>query len=189
MITMKDIIREGHPTLRKVAEEVKLPLSNQDKKTLKRMLEFLINSQNEEIAEKFNLRPGVGLAAPQINVSKRLIAIYATDEENKLHSYMLINPKIISHSVELTYLYPCEGCLSIDREVPGFVLRPRRITVQAHQLMDNDEVVPVTLRFKNYMAIVLQHEIDHLNGILFSDRINPDNPFYVPEGVEPIKFE
>lgn len=69
MLTMKDIIRDGHPTLREKAKEVEVPLSNEDKETLKSMREFLINSQDEETANKYGLRSGVGLAAPQINVS------------------------------------------------------------------------------------------------------------------------
>lgn len=188
MLTMKDIIREGHPTLRKVAQEVELPLSDEDKTTLHKMLEYLINSQDEEIAQKYQLRPGVGLAAPQINISKRLIAVLTYDQNNNLHKYRLINPKIISHSVEQTYLMQGEGCLSVDREVPGFVIRPKRITVSAYNLQDDDTVVPIKLKLTGYIAIVFQHEIDHLNGILFMDHINKDNPFYVPDGVKPIDF-
>lgn len=188
MITMKDIIREGHPTLRKVAQEVPLPLTDEDKKTLNRMMEYLINSQNPEIAQKYNLRPGVGLAAPQINISKKMIAVLAVDENNNVHKYRLINPKIISHSVEQTFLLPGEGCLSIDREVSGFVIRPRRITITAFDLQDDGNVVPIKLKFSDYLAIVLQHEIDHLHGKLFIDHINKENPFFVPDGVKPINF-
>ncbi|HEY8364507.1 MAG TPA: peptide deformylase [Haloplasmataceae bacterium] len=189
MITMKDIIREGHPTLKIPALEVTLPVSETDKSILFSMREFLINSQNEEIAQKYELRAGVGLAAPQINISKRMLAIYANDENNNLYDYMLINPKIISHSVESTFLISGEGCLSVDREISGFVIRPKRVTIKALQLKENGDIIPITLRVKDYIAIVLQHEIDHLNGILFMDRINKDNPFYVPDDVNPIEFK
>ena len=70
MLTMKDIIRDGHPTLREKAKDVEVPLSNEDRETLKAMRTFLINSQDEETANKYGLRSGVGLAAPQINISK-----------------------------------------------------------------------------------------------------------------------
>ncbi len=80
MLTMKDIIRDGHPTLREKAEDVTLPLSDEDKNTLRAMREFLINSQDDEIAKRYGLRSGVGLAAPQINVSKRMIAVYLPDD-------------------------------------------------------------------------------------------------------------
>lgn len=71
MITMKDIIRDGHPTLRKVAEDVKMPPSKEDQEILKSLHEYILNSQDPEIANKYGLRPGIGLAAPQINVSKK----------------------------------------------------------------------------------------------------------------------
>lgn len=167
MITMKDIVREGNPILRKKAEKVPLPLNDQDKELLQKMLEFLKNSQDPEIAEKYQLRPGVGLAAPQVGVSKRMFAIHATDEQDRLYSMGIINPKVISHSVEENHLEGGEGCLSVDREITGNVPRYARITVKATTL-DGEEV---TLRLKGFIAIVFQHELDHLDGIMFYDRI------------------
>lgn len=183
MITMKDIVREGHPSLRNVAKEVSLPISNDEKQLLKDMLTFLKNSQDEEIAKKYNLRAGVGLAAPQLGIEKRLIAVHFEDTDGKLYSYGLVNPKIISHSVEGAYLAAGEGCLSVDRPVEGYVPRHRRITVTATDMNGN----PVKLRLKNYPAIVFQHEIDHLNGIMFYDRINKENPLKVPDNSVPIE--
>ena len=104
MILMKDIIREGHPTLRKVAEEVTLPLSDEDKKIAESLMEYVLNSQDDDLAEKYNLRPGIGLAAPQINVSKRMFAIYIEGEDEPELDIIAINPKIVSHSVEQTFL-------------------------------------------------------------------------------------
>jgi peptide deformylase len=180
LITMKDIIREGHPTLRKVAEEVKLPASEEDKKILHEMLEYVKNSQNPEIAEKYGLRPGIGLAAPQINVSKRMIAVHVTDEKGTLYSYALFNPKIVSHSIEKAYLTSGEGCLSVDRVVPGYVPRYARVTVTGTTV--DGEVVK--LRLKGLPAIVFQHEIDHLNGIMFYDHINQNDPFApIPDAI------
>ena len=79
MLTMNEVIREGNPILRDVAEEVSLPASEEDTNTLKEMIEFVINSQDPEMAEKYNLRPGIGLAAPQIGISKKMIAVHVTD--------------------------------------------------------------------------------------------------------------
>ncbi|EMA6341334.1 peptide deformylase [Bacillus cytotoxicus] len=183
MLTMNDVIREGNPILRAVAEEVQLPASEEDTQTLKEMIEFVINSQNPEMVEKYNLRPGIGLAAPQIGISKRMIAIHVTDAHETLYSYALFNPKIISHSVERTYLPAGEGCLSVDREVPGYVPRYARITVKA-TTVDGEEV---KLRLKGLPAIVFQHEIDHLNGVMFYDHINQDNPFAAPENAKPLE--
>lgn len=184
MITMEDIIREGHPTLRKIAEEVTFPLSDEDKQLAKDMMEFLKNSQDPKLAEEYDLRGGVGLAAPQLDVSKKIIAVRIPNpnfdsedtestESPTLFSDILINPKVISHSVQLAGLEDGEGCLSVDRPVEGVVVRNLRITITYY-------TVDGTLqkkKFKGYEAIVIQHEIDHLNGIMFFDRIDEQDPF------------
>ncbi|MFC0523966.1 peptide deformylase [Pontibacillus salicampi] len=181
MITMDDVVREGNPILREVADEVSLPPSEDERATLEDMLQFLKNSQDDELAEQYNLRPGVGLAAPQINISKRMLAVHFVDFNNKQYSYGLINPKIVSHSVEKTYLSSGEGCLSVDRDVPGYVPRYARITVKGTDLEGND----VKLRLRGFASIVFQHEIDHLNGIMFYDHIDKENPFKEPENASP----
>lgn len=185
MLTMKDIIREGHPTLALRAKEVELPLSEEDKKTLKLMMEFLENSQDPEISEEHELRPGVGLAAPQINISKQMIGVLTTDEKNeKFYKLLLVNPKIISHSVQKIYIPGGEGCLSVDREVEGLVPRHKKITVRAHQyLPETDELRKVEIRISGFVGIVLQHEIDHLNGVLFVDIVKDHL-----EEAEPVVF-
>lgn len=174
MITMENIIRDGHETLRKKAEEVELPVSTKDKETLNEMMEFLKNSQDEDLAKKYKLRSGVGLAAPQINVSKKMLAVYIQDDgKGNQIELQLINPKIVSHSVQKAYLNGGEGCLSVDEAKPGLVHRNYKITIQAYDIEGN----PFKKRFKGYPAIVLQHEIDHLNGIMFYDYINEEDPF------------
>ncbi|GGE66950.1 peptide deformylase [Priestia taiwanensis] len=183
MLTMKDVIREGHQTLRDVAKEVPLPASAEDKETLQSMIDFVQNSQNPEMAATYSLRPGIGLAAPQINVSKRMIAVHLTNQDDSLHSYALFNPKIVSHSVERTYLSGGEGCLSVDRDVPGYVPRYARITVTGTTL----EGEQIKVRLKGLAAICFQHEIDHLNGVMFYDHINKDNPFTQPEDAAPLE--
>lgn len=182
MLTMDDIVRDGHPVLRKTASEVALPPSEEDKKVLHQLMEFLQNSQNPEIASKYGLRTGIGLAAPQINVSKRMIAVHVTDKNGELYSYSLINPKIISHSVERSYLVSGEGCLSVDEPHPGYVLRFARITVKGYDAEGKE----MKIRLKGLPAIVFQHEIDHLNGIMFYDHINKENPMQKPEDAVPI---
>ncbi|WP_066176445.1 peptide deformylase [Bacillus marinisedimentorum] len=182
MITMKDIIKEGEPVLRETADEVGMPPSAGEQETLSDMLQFLKNSQDPEMASKYNLRPGVGLAAPQINIPKRMIAVHVTDEKDRLYSYALFNPKISSHSVEQSYLSGGEGCLSVDRDVPGIVPRYARITVQGTDVEGNK----VKLRLRGLPSIVFQHEIDHLNGIMFYDHIDQENPFDPPAGAKEI---
>ncbi|MBL1228652.1 peptide deformylase [Enterococcus sp. BWB1-3] len=183
MILMNDIIREGHPTLRKVAEETALPLSEEDIKLGQEMMTFLQNSQDPEKAEELELRGGVGLAAPQLDISKRIIAVHvpSSDMENPepVLSAVMYNPKIISHSVQDACLAEGEGCLSVDREVPGYVVRHSKITLTYFDANGEKQKI----RLKNYEAIVVQHEIDHLNGIMFYDHINENSPFNLKDGV------
>jgi peptide deformylase len=176
-ITMKDIVREGHPILRKRTREVNVPLSKQDQETLICMMNFLKNSQDPVLSKKYQLRAGVGLSANQIGLNQRMFTAYFTDEEGTEHEYALVNPKIISHSIMMVYLPQGEGCLSVDREVKGFVPRYEWVKVKAFNLEGKE----VTLKLKGYASIVIQHEIDHLNGIMFYDRINKENPFQVPD--------
>lgn len=176
MLLMNDIVRDGHPALRKKSIETTLPPTKEDITTLALMMDFLKNSQDDELAEKYDLRAGVGLAAPQIGVNKQLIAVHFTYDD-KLYSHQLINPKIISHSVEKAYLSNGEGCLSVDEKIDGYVPRYSRITVRAF----DPEGKPVKIRLKGYPAIVMQHEIDHLNGVMFYDYINDTNPYEIPD--------
>ncbi len=188
MILMKDIIREGNPLLHEKAVDVKIPLSKEDEQTLLSMIEYIFNSIDEDIAEKYKLRPAVGIAAPQIGILKKMIVILCYDEDGNEHFYPLVNPKILSYSDELIYLKGGEGCLSVDREVRGLVHRPRRVTVRAYVYCDG-ELVLKTLKLKNYVALVFSHEYDHLQGILFPDRINKEKPFFVPENSVPVIFK
>ncbi|HBZ51297.1 MAG TPA: peptide deformylase, partial [Erysipelotrichaceae bacterium] len=73
MITMKDIITDQDPRIREISKEVELPLSDEDRNKLMEMMEYLKNSQDEELSEKYHLRPGVGLAAIQLGIPKRML--------------------------------------------------------------------------------------------------------------------
>ncbi|WP_144529466.1 peptide deformylase [Peribacillus simplex] len=180
MITMKDIVKEGDPILRQVTDEVSLPISEEDRETLGCMMQYLKNSQDPKLQKKFNLREGVGLSANQIGLNKRMFVMYFPDEKGKLFEYALVNPKIISHSATMIYLPQSEGCLSVDRDIKGYVPRYERVKIKA--VDGNGE--EIEMRLKGFAAIVFQHELDHLNGMMFYDRINTENPFKLPENVE-----
>lgn len=180
ILTMDDIVREGDPVLRTVAEPVQLPLQQADREALQCMMQFLKNSQDEAMATKYKLRSGVGLSANQIGLPQRMFVMYLTDENGRKVEYTWVNPKIISHSMAMVYLPESEGCLSVDRPVQGFVPRYESVKVRGFDL----DGQPVTQRFKGYQAIVIQHEMDHLDGIMFYDRINQQNPFKLPQDVE-----
>lgn len=183
MILMKDIIREGNPTLREKATELTFPLTDEEKQLGEDLLQFLINSQDPEMIEKYNLRSGIGIAAPQVDVSKRMFALHLPDDKGNLISMVVVNPKIVSHSVEKAYLPTGEGCLSVDREVPGYVPRPQRITAKFFDLEGKEH----KMRLKNLPAIAFQHELDHLNGVMFYDHINQQNPFAEIEDAHPLE--
>ena len=188
LIDMDDIIREGNPTLRAVAEDVTFPLSDQEIILGEKMMQFLHHSQDPVMAEKLGLRGGVGLAAPQLDISKRIIAVLVPNQEDPdgnppKEAYSLqevmYNPKVVAHSVQDAALGDGEGCLSVDRNVPGYVVRHARVTVE-YFTKDGEKK---RIKLKGYNSIVVQHEIDHTNGIMFYDRINPNNPFEIKEGL------
>lgn len=166
------IIKEGHPTLNQVAKEVQIPMTDEDKNTLTEMMYHIKKSQIPEIAEKEGLRPGVGLAAPQINVSKRMFVVFLQDFDDKVMEYAFVNPEIVEKSDALTYLPTGEGCLSVDREVEGLVMRHQEIIIKT-KLFDVKEQTlrSVKMKLKGYPAIVFQHEFDHIDGILFPEKI------------------
>mgnify|MGYP001533424555 CR=1 FL=1 len=83
------------------------------------------------------------------------------------------SPKIISQSEELIYVGEGEGCLSVNREVEGIVPRHARITIEYYDYEGNKK----TMRAREDLAVAFQHEIDHLDGILFVDKIDPKNPY------------
>jgi len=167
------ILDEKNKILHQVSKEVKFPLTDKQKKDIKDMLTYLKMSQIEEYSQKYNLRPGMGLSYVQIGVLERIFVICDEIEEGKFQNYVIINPKIISESEEMIYVGEGEGCLSINRDVEGIVPRHARITVEAND--ENGQTFKI--RVREDIAIAFQHEIDHLNGILFTDRIDPKNPF------------
>lgn len=145
------------------------------KRKAKTVTKFDQNLQTliDDMVETMREAPGVGLAAPQIGVLERVIVVeYFEDEaalenteneeELKKRLYTIVNPEITRASREKEM--GTEGCLSI----PGFVGDVERhlaITVKAQ----NRHGQPITLKLKDWTARIFQHEIDHLNGVLFTD--------------------
>jgi len=182
---MFDIIKEGNPVLKIKAKEID-KVTTEDINTLKAMMNQLISSQIPELAEKYNLQPAVGLAAPQIGLSKRMFCVLAEDFDSDLHKIAFINPKIISKSKEMTYLPFGEGCLSVPRETEGLV--PRHMEIKIRGLVydfEKEKLIKKTLKLSGIISIIVQHEYDHLDGILYTDRmvekIENIEPLYVIE--------
>lgn len=173
MLRVKDILDESDKRLRMVSKDVVFPLTKKDRETIDLMLEYLHDSQNEELAQKYSLRPGMGLAAIQVGVNKRYFVVTDDLGEGNFDDYILINPKIISNSVEKIYVEAGEGCLSVNRPVEGIVPRYARVTMEAY----DTEGKKIHIRAREELAIAMQHELDHLNGILFTDHIDNNNPY------------
>ena len=158
-MTLRPIVTLPDPVLRRKARAI---TSFDDS------LQTLIDDMLETMREA----PGVGLAAPQVNVSERLIVIeYSDDEEDEngeiiempKKRYVLINPEIVKTSEETEL--GVEGCLSI----PGLVGEVERFSmVQIKGL--NRRGQPIKLKAEGWLARIFQHEIDHLNGVVFPDR-------------------
>ena len=165
MFRQSDILDEKKSKiLREKSKKVTFPLSEEDKFLINDMIMYLRLSQDEEYAEKNNIRAGMGLAAVQLGVLKRFFVISYKNEDGTFLEYRVINPEIISNSEELIYVEEGEGCLSVNRYVEGIVPR-------------HEEGKEIIKRVREEIAVAFQHEIDHLNGIMFVDKIDPKNPF------------
>lgn len=168
------ILDEKDKRLRSISEDVVFPLSDKEKELINDMVKHLTYSQIEKYSEKYNLRPGMGLAFPQVGINKRVIVIVDEYDEGKFENYVVVNPVIVSNSNEMIAAEAGEGCLSVNREVDGHVLRYARVTVEGYDVDGNK----IRIRAREDLSIAFQHEIDHLNGILFFDRIDKNKRFY-----------
>jgi peptide deformylase len=120
----------------------------------------------EDMIETMRDAPGVGLAAPQIGLSKRLIVVEFGDEQDDdipKQLYVMANPEIVDQSREK--VAGIEGCLSVPGLV-GEVDRARIVTVRGQDQYGKK----VKIRAQGWLARIFQHEIDHINGILYTDR-------------------
>jgi peptide deformylase len=130
------------------------------------------------MVETMRQAPGVGLAAPQVGVSQRVIVVEYPENDQEEGSpkklYAMINPEILKPSQET--VAGIEGCLSVPGLV-GEVQRAVEITVKGL----NRRGQPMRIKVKDWMARIFQHEIDHLNGVVFTDRAakvwQPQEPY------------
>jgi peptide deformylase len=152
-MALLEIITLPHPTLRRKAHKV---------------MDFGPELQTvvDDMVETMRQAPGVGLAATQVNVSLRIIVVEfgsEEDEEAPKKLYTVINPEITRPSPET--VLGTEGCLSVPGIV-GEVERFEAVTVKGLSRRGQ----PITIKAKGWLARIFQHEIDHLDGIVFVDR-------------------
>ncbi|MEA2056272.1 MAG: peptide deformylase [Patescibacteria group bacterium] len=172
-----DIITAPHTTLRTKAN----PVKNLDNK----MIDFIHNLATS--LEDQQDPPGVGLAGPQVNRKIRAFAIRPVENRSsKLPSpQVFVNPKIVDHSTKQVLGVDekkpdLEGCLSIPK-IYGPVLRWEWVDLK-YQILKKNKLIKKKQRFKNFTARIVQHELDHLNGVLFTDYLLKHNlPAYIKE--------
>lgn len=114
-----------------------------------------------------SLNPGVGIAAPQVGISRRLIAVQRLDKEGEPFEFY-VNPEIINYSDDK--VTGTEGCLSVPGR-SGRVSRSGEIMIR---YIDENSMAEKLERISGFTAVIFQHEIDHLNGIIYTDRLIPE---------------
>lgn len=151
VMSILSIITYPNPLLKTVCEPV-------DKVTKE------IQKLLDDMAETMYAAPGVGLAAPQVGILKRVIVLDVTwrDENSKRKLYQLVNPKIVEKEGHIEWE---EGCLSI----PGFLYKMKRSKKVKVEALDKNGK-PITIDAEDLLAVCLQHEIDHLDGKLIIDK-------------------
>ena len=152
-MAIREIVLTPDPVLRRKARKIT---------TFDKDLQTLI----DDMIETMRVAPGVGLAAPQVGISERLIVIeYGDDEDEDVPKklYAVVNPEIVEASEEK--VEGVEACLSVP-QMMGEVERHEKIVVKGL----NRHGKPVKIKVSGWMARIFQHEIDHLEGVLFTDR-------------------
>lgn len=167
-MSVLSIVLHPDPRLKKVCEPVEDPASVAG--LIENMLETMYDA------------PGVGLAAPQVGVNKRVLVMDCADKEAEPEPMALINPEIVDASEELNEHE--EGCLSIPDQY-GMVTRPAEVAVRWTTVDGGTE----ERRFDGLWATCVQHEIDHLNGKLFIDHLGAVRRQMITQKMKKLKRE
>ena len=159
----EDVLQIGNPVLRKIAE----PVRDIKQPQIQSLIDKLMVTMLEE--------NGVGIAAPQIGHSLAIVIIASRPnvrypDAPQMEPIVLINPRIVSHSEEM--VIGEEGCLSV-KETRGNVERYQMVTVE----YDDRQGVKHAETYEGFVARIIQHELDHLHGILFVDRVEEELTF------------
>ena len=137
MFKKLNILDEKDSRLRKISKDATFPLSKEYKNTIEQIIQELTYSQIEEYEKKYDLRPGMGLAFPQLGINERIIVIVHEYDDGKFEDYVVINPKLVSYSDEMIAVEAGEGCLSVNRDVEGHIKRYARVTVEGYDVDGN----------------------------------------------------
>lgn len=151
-------IGKENPILRKIAEPIKTAEWKKYVNVGKEMLKYIKDPDHG----------GVGLAGPQVGVSKRIavVSLMKDREDENFATIMMLNPEIIEHSEEITCDF-IEGCLSLPKTKKGYVGRYSDIKLRYFDEQAKEKI----LKLSGLAAVIVQHEIDHLDGILYIDKL------------------
>jgi peptide deformylase len=147
-----EILHYPHPILKKKSQPIQ-------------KIDEAIHKLVGDMVETMYAAPGVGLAAPQVGQPLQLAVVDISRADQPKNPMVLINPEIVVTDGECTWE---EGCLSVPDCIEE-VKRSKKVVVRCQDLEGN----PVEIAGEDLLAVALQHEIDHLNGILFIDRVSP----------------
>lgn len=150
-MALLEILQFPHPVLRKPADQV-------------REIDATIHRLAQDMTETMHRAPGIGLAAPQVGVPSRLIVVDLSAGEDPDQVLVLVNPEIVCKEGKIRME---EGCLSVP-DLRETVTRCERVVVRGQDLQGN----AVEVEGEELMAVALQHEIDHLDGMLFIDHLS-----------------
>ncbi len=166
MAYVRPILTEGHPTLRKVSKRVsELELADP-----------LFQQLIDDMFETMYAAPGIGLAAPQVNVAKRLFVVDLQDDVDDHGPFVMVNPRFTATEGEIESI---EGCLSVPGMV-GDLPRFERVVCAGLDRAGRKFEVEAT----GLLARCLQHEMDHLDGVLYIDKAKNIRPAVTNEEVE-----
>lgn len=166
------ILDDTHPALRTKCKNVVLPLNQEDQEYVNKLVTY-IDACAKGISKKYGLQEGIAIAAPQVGCDKRII--YTNFQyDTKIYKYLLANPKIIQHSLQKCCLTNGEGCLSVKTKHEGNVERWYHIVVEGYDMLAKKNII---LELSGLPAVCFQHEIEHLDGILFYDHIKKEKTF------------
>lgn len=181
-VSYDDIVKDPNPILREVSKEVSWPLSKDNVHIMNQMIDYVRSSQNEEEAKSRNLRSAYGISAVQLGHALKMMYVRIERSDGfGAEEFALINPRLKDTSSKKCALESGEGCLSIKEDVPGYVVRPYTVTLVAIDHFTDREI---EITAHGITAIVLQHELDHLSGVLYYDRINKLAPDKIESNVK-----
>ena len=182
---MKDIretiLSDKDPLLRNHSTDLDVNnIKPEEQELIDSMVRYIDTCYNGE-ADKYGIKAGIAVASNQVGLFKKVVYVHFNIND-KEYKYLLANPKITARSYAICYLSGGEGCLSVKDKHEGIVPRNVRIIVEAYDLINKKDI---TIDAVGMLAICLQHEIDHLSGILYYDHINKENPMFTkPDWIE-----